>query len=1117
VEAALAEFDPMRETQLGPVLRHIRRLALPPVTHGLTDVQLLERFREGREESAFAALMQRHGGLVWGVCCHLLRQEQDAEDAFQATFLVLAQRAGAIRKGEALPSWLHGTAFRIAMRAKRDAGRRRAREARAEAGRGGAPPSETAWQDLQAALDEEVQRLPPRQRTVFVLCVLEGQSQAEAADALGWGPRAVSGTLARARQRLRVRLAARGITLSAVLAGLAVAGRPAGAAPAVLAGATLRAAVAGGTSAGVSARVAALVRDAAREGLPLKLKVVTALALLAAAAGAGTVVWPAASADPPAPPPPGAAPAAARADEPDKGDDGALAESPLPAGAFARLGTSRFRHAHIVSNLAYTPDGKMIVSGSHLGTVRFWDPATGKELRVLAAHDGGVIGLAFSPDGKMMATGSWDRTIRLWDTATWTLLRTLQGHNSEVSRLAFSPEGKVLASGSQDGTARLWDPATGQALNTITAHDGYVRGIAFSPEGKRLATAGNDKMVYVWDAESGKRLTTFEGHTDRVTAVTFSPDGKTLATCGNDKTARLWDGATGKQTRLITHDSWLERVAFSPDGKLLAIAGGWGGKVFLWDLGAGGDKPRWVGRQPQSIGVAFSPDGKKLAGAGWEATVRVWDVATGKEEGAAPAGGHTGWVYAVVASPDRKTVVSTGSDGAVIVWDAAAGREVRRLQGHKDRVQCLALSPDGKTVASGGRDQTVRLWDVATGREIKKIEAGGSVKGLAFAPDGRRLASASGNDLYDGWVQEVPGHGAAVWDVPTGAAVFRLQGHDGGVKAVAYSPDGKTIATGGNDKTARLWDAGTGQELRRLEDGNGAVEAVAFSPDGKRLASAGQDGIARLWRLGADGEPVRLGEPTGWLLGAAFSPDGRTLAVARRDRGDAGALLRLWDVATGKERAHFSGHQATAAAAAFSPDGRVLVSGGGDGTVMLWDVTGRAENGKFVAADLSPPALEAEWTDLVADDGLKAHRAVWALAAAPKQALPLLRDYLKPVPAGDATRIAQLIKELDADDFDAREKASAELDKIGEPAAPALRKALEGTPSAELRVRVTNLLEKFTGKVPSADGLRRERALEVLEHIGGAEARAVLEEIGKGAPEAALTQEAKEALKRLGH
>jgi RNA polymerase sigma factor (sigma-70 family) len=1106
----------MRDTQLGPVLRHIRRLALPPVAQGLTDVQLLERFCQGREEAAFATLMHRHGGLVWGVCRHVLRQEQDAEDAFQATFLVLAQQAAAIRKREALPSWLHGTAFRIAMRAKRDAGRRRTREARAEAGQGSPSSSESAWQELQAALDEEVQRLPERQRAVFVLCALEGKSQAEAADALGWGPRAVSGTLTRARQRLGTRLAARGVTLTAVLAGIAVAGRSAGAAPAALANATLRAALAEAETAAVSARVATLVRGAVKEVFPMKLKLLTALVVLAATVGGATAVWPAAPAELPTPPAETAAPVANGAEPEDKADDAAGAESPLPAGALARLGTARFRHAFVVSSLAYSPDGKEIASGSHLGTVRFWDPATGKQLRVLNAHDGGVIGLAYSPDGKVLATGSWDRTIRLWDAATGARLRTLTGHTSEASRLVFSPDGKVLASGGKDGTARLWDPASGQALQTISAHKGEVRGLAFSGDGKRLATSGTDKMVYVWDAESGKRLTTCGGHENSVESVAFSPDGKLLATCGRDTTLRLWDSATGKQTRSLKHDSWLARATFSPDGRLLAVAGDWGGKVHLWDLAAAADKPRWRARHPHSIWVDFSPDGKKLAGSGWEPTVRVWDVATGKEEGAAPAAGHTGWVYAVAVLPDRKTLVSTSSDGAVIVWDLAKGRELRRMEGHKDRVHCLAMAPDGKTVATGGRDQMVRLWDVASGKELAKIAAGGCPHGLAFAPDGRHLASASGNDLYGDWVLEIPGHGAAVWDAATGKPVVRLEGHEGGVKAVAYSPDGKTIATGGNDKTARLWDAATGKELRRLDGHNGAVEAVAFSPDGRLLATAGQDGVPRLWRLGADDKPLELSEPNYWLLHVAFSPDGRTLLTAARQAGGVKSPLRLWDVATGKERAGFPGHQGTAAAAAFSPDGRVIVSGGGDSEVLLWDVTGRAENGKFATTDLSPPALEAAWTDLATDDGGKAHRAVWALAAAPKQALPLLRDCLRPVPAGDGKRIAQLVKDLDADDFDAREKASAELEKIGEPAAPALRKMLEGMPSAEVRVRATSLLEKFAGKAPSADALRRGRAMEVLEHLGGTEARAVLEEIAKGAPEATLTQEAKAALKRLG-
>jgi RNA polymerase sigma factor (sigma-70 family) len=303
----------MQTAQLGTVLRHLRKLAVAPGTSELTDPQLLERFAAHQAEDAFAALMHRHGELVWSVCRHVLRHDHDAEDAFQATFLVLARNAATIRKQEALASWLHGTAYRIARQARRDAAIRRTHESRGKSMPPEKPFPEKVLREAMAILDEEVQHLAARQRAVFVLCALEGKSLAEAAQQLGWKQGTVSGTLARARRQLSQRLTRRGVTLSAALGALAL-GRQTAAAfpPAALAHSTTQAALlyAAGQTATValaSPAAAALAEGVTRTMFLTKLKVATVLLLLVGIAGAGLLTRQALAARhlaPPADPPP---------------------------------------------------------------------------------------------------------------------------------------------------------------------------------------------------------------------------------------------------------------------------------------------------------------------------------------------------------------------------------------------------------------------------------------------------------------------------------------------------------------------------------------------------------------------------------------------------------------------------------------------------------------------------------------------------------------------------------------------------------------------------------------------------------------------------------------------
>ena len=348
-----------------------------------------------------------------------------------------------------------------------------------------------------------------------------------------------------------------------------------------------------------------------------------------------------------------------------------------------------------------------------------------------------------------------------------------------------------------------------------------------------------------------------------------------------------------------------------------------------------------------------------------------------------------------------------------------------------------------------------------------------------------------------------------LWFVGAGKLLRTLEGHQGEVWRVAFSPDGKLLASCAADKTVRLWDTASGQEVRRLEGHQGAVESVAFSPDGKLLASGAREPAARLWEV-ATGKEVRQlrAAGVGWVYSVAFSADGRTLAAGGLDNN-----VHLWEVATGRPRGVFAGHQGGAAFVTFAPDGRSLASGSADGTALVWDLTGHALARRKGALKLSPAELDGAWADLAHEDSARAYRALWALADAPGQALPLLARHLKPVPATDARRIARRIAELDADEFAVRERASAELERLGEAAVGALREAADKAASAEVQRRTQELLRKVRGG--SSELLRTQRALEVLELTGTPEARRALERLASGAPEAGLTQEAKASLERL--
>jgi RNA polymerase sigma factor (sigma-70 family) len=608
-------------------------LSPPTVPRAETDRQLLDRFVAHGDQGAFADLVARHGACVWAVCRRVLGQEQDAEDAFQAVFLILGRRAGAIRKRESVGSWLHGVALRTAMKVCRATTRRRAREQHA----GGPapeppPPDQAAARELQHLLDEEVARLSEKYRTPFVLCCLEGLTRVEAARELGWSEGTVSSRLAQARALLLKRLARRGFTLSAVLTACALAEGTATAAPLALVAGAAQAGAAGQAAAAFSPSVVTLADAIVHALMVTKLKsaVVVSLLLALVTTAAGF---------------------AAHGMRPARDDGAPVAREerlPLPADPPVRSD---------VWSAVISRDGQLAAAGAGRwdlpGEVGVWDLASRKRL-IHAAELKGVASVALSPDGRLLASGSWTGDVRLRELPSGKEVGDFK--IPSVSRVAFSPDGALLAAASEAKTVRLVDVARRKVIAALEGDLFRFHCVAFSPDGKRLLAGGGDWQpggvcqVTVWDVESKKQVGKLTGHQLAVLCIAFSADGTTIATGGLDMTIRLWNADTGAEARLLRgHEDRVEGLAFSPDGKTL-VSGGLDGTLRFWDVEAGRETARMGDTAeerrrlaerglvvaPWSFSrsvraISFTPDGSTLLVGGGPRTLRLFDVATRKE------------------------------------------------------------------------------------------------------------------------------------------------------------------------------------------------------------------------------------------------------------------------------------------------------------------------------------------------------------------------------------------------------------------------------------------------------------------------------------------------------
>jgi WD40 repeat protein len=565
----------------------------------------------------------------------------------------------------------------------------------------------------------------------------------------------------------------------------------------------------------------------------------------------------------------------------------------VPSGRLLR--TINSEHSDGIVWVAFSPNGKLLLSSGKDAKIKLWDAASGRLIRTFSEDDDGFVAVAFSSDGRHLLSATREDRLKIWDAVSARLVRTLGtrtgGADIAQALATLLPAGGHLLSAdnepwvwdeSSGKLIRLWDSVEGKLIPALEGQDRSERvdAVALSPDRKRLL-AGSGNTVRLWDTISGRLIRTFKDHSEPVSSVAFSPDGKRLLSGSHapDATLKLWDATSGDLIRTIQGEvAPVISAALSSDGTRL-LTGSADNTVRLWDAASGELIRAIAGHSRPVTSVAVSPDGKRLLSGSRDKTLKLWDAFSGRLifEGQHTTEEH-GSVGAVAFSRDGTRLYS-GGYGKLTLWHATSGQRIRTFKDKDTDFGVLAISPDGRHLTSYSSGDSLKLLDADNGRVIRTLALGdlASPSSVAFSPDGKRLLAA-GLDML------------RLWDLGSGKLLRTFHGGNEnfigatisifeGAGSVAFSSDGRRLLSG-SEYAVKLWDAATGRLLRTFEGHSGHVFSVALLPDRKRLISGSEDGTIRIWNVesGAVLATLLAARDGEWL---ALTPEGFFAASPR--------------------------------------------------------------------------------------------------------------------------------------------------------------------------------------------------------------------------------------------